>query len=137
MQASDILVGAFFGATVSLVALLSPPVANAGATVAFRPPGWVFAVAWPILYAVVGYAWALGRASSPHPAAVDRQFVALTAATAAWIPVYAKAPAWAAALLGCTAVYAWWMEAGLGGPWLLPLAAWLTFATSINVAEAW
>ena len=40
--------------TSSLICPVSP---NSGNTVSFRPPGYIFAIVWPILLLLLGFAW--------------------------------------------------------------------------------
>ena len=45
--------------SVYLVSLLYPVTNNAGKSVSFRPPPYVFAIVWPILLLLIGYSWIL------------------------------------------------------------------------------
>jgi tryptophan-rich sensory protein len=45
--------------SVYIVSLFFPVTKNAGKTVAFRPPPYVFAIVWPILLILIGYSWTL------------------------------------------------------------------------------
>ena len=40
-----------------LTSFVCPMTKNEGSTVAFRPPGFVFGIVWPILYILVGLSW--------------------------------------------------------------------------------
>lgn len=113
---------------------------NSAKTVPGRPPGWVFAVVWPVLYVTTGIAWASADAS----ASIDAAFVSLVVLLCAWLPVYscAKKKTVAAAVLGTSTIAAVGLSIALvkaGRPksvaWLAPLCLWLGFATYLNVAE--
>lgn len=105
-----------------------------------QPPGWVFAVVWPVLYLLLGVSGALlwrrgGRRLSGNDRFVG--WLALVAGLALWWPtfaIYACAPALAFASLAALAAGAWWLAWSLRRVkwqlWLLgPLCAWLAFAT--------
>ena len=101
------------------------------------PPGVVFAVVWPILYVTTGLAWALSAADA------DKAFVALVLLLCAWLPVYscfsrpAAAGVLGASAVGAIALSAWRFSKGerWAGGLVVPLCAWLAFATYLNVAE--
>jgi benzodiazapine receptor len=112
--------------------LLCPNLKSSGQGVPFRPPGWVFGVVWPILYATTGYAWYLSKQ--------DVLFTAITALCCLWLIAYSctknkdKAPL----VIVSAAVATWYTVAQLKGParnYTLPLAMWLTFASYLNIYE--
>lgn len=45
--------------SVYVVSLFYPVTQNAGKDISFRPPPYVFAIAWPILLLLLGYSWTL------------------------------------------------------------------------------
>ena len=113
---------------------------NSAKRVPGRPPGWVFAVVWPILYVTTGVAWASSDASAP----IDAAFISLVVLLCAWLPVYscAKKKKIAAAVLAASAIASIGISIALfktghatSGAWLVPLCLWLGFATYLNVAE--
>jgi tryptophan-rich sensory protein len=71
-----------------------------GAAIPFRPPAWVFGVAWPLLYLSFGKAWFLAAAAAVDGAKLDAPvllgaaavclpYAVCTAAMTAWIPMRA------------------------------------------------
>lgn len=103
--------------------------------VPLQPPPWVFAVVWPLLYALIGIAWA---GSSPTR---DAMFGALTVACCAWLPLYmctgskgfALITVFAAATIACAlAARAPTTRQRL---LLLPACGWLAFATYLGAWE--
>ena len=128
-----------FGGAISLTALLTHScgsLADIGPRdVPLQPPDWAFKVAWLCLYATTGAAWALSGE------AVDLVFGAITLLCCSWLFAYACLRrkvlgavilAVAVLLVVCTAV----AIGGLSGGLLVPLAAWLAFATYLNAYDA-
>jgi translocator protein len=110
----------------------------------FMPPGWVFGVVWPILYALLGIALALILAEPPS----DRRrnaliaFFAQLALNFAWSPIFFAAHAIQIAL-GVIVVMAALaaFTAGqfrrirpLAGYLMVPYLLWLCFAATLNSA---
>ena len=111
---------------------------------AFMPPGWVFGVVWPVLYALLGFALALILAEPP----TDRRtkalilFFAQLVLNFAWSPIFFAAHAIQPAL-GVIVVMAGLaaLAAGqfrrirpLAGYLMLPYLMWLCFAAALNSA---
>jgi translocator protein len=104
-----------------------------------QPPGWVFSVVWTLLYVLVGAAGALiWRGADARFSHTFAAWLALTLALAAWWPVFRLncRPVGAfvsvvgiAALAVVTALLAWGSAARLGAALLVPLIAWLAFAS--------
>ena len=120
------------GLAITGTSLLCPNLKNSGASVPFRPPGWVFAVVWPLLYASTGYAWRLSQE--------DVLFTAIIGLCCLWLIAYscAKNKGKAAAIIAGAAITTWYTVAQLDGTartFLLPLALWLTFASYLNIYE--
>ena len=66
---------------VYIVSIIYPVGQNAGVQVSFRPPPYVFAIAWPILLLLTGYSWIL------RPELTNLYFI-LTLLIAGWCVVY-------------------------------------------------
>lgn len=118
--------------SISFTSLLCPNLKNSGAQVPFRPPGWVFGIVWPILYVTTGYAWNLSKQ--------DNLFALAIGLCCAWLIVYSckKLKYEAAYILLASATISWYIVNRLNGSashYMIPLALWLTFATSINMYE--
>ena len=115
--------------------------ARAGETVPFRPPAWVFGVAWPVLLVLCGISWALAQraqATGPARALVGVTYALATALLGAWVVTYRRskvAGVWV--LVG--AVAATLASFAQGTPvskvLLAPLVAWLLLALLMNTAE--
>jgi len=48
-----------------MTSIFCGPTKDAGNTVKFRPPGWVFGIVWPILYIMIGVAWSRSMEHTP------------------------------------------------------------------------
>ena len=109
--------------------------------IAFRPPGWVFAVVWPVLYALLGVAWyrtavAAGAFSFPSAA-----YAATVLALNLWQVVYSckgqvKNAVFALLASVLCAAYAIALSKAPERLMLLPLLVWLSFATLLNAQQA-
>lgn len=105
-----------------------------------QPPGWVFSVAWSILYVLLGVSGALTWAAGKSAFGV---WAALTAAILAWYPVFALVDAPFAAFVSVLGIFVlclgtiWKMGWRTLPAWLLvPLAAWLAFASYLASVPA-
>jgi tryptophan-rich sensory protein len=109
---------------------------------AAMPPGWVFPVAWTILYIMLGLSLALvlhARGARGRPAAVAL-FVAQLALNYAWSPIFFGAHKVGAALVVILAMIALTIVTALlfarirrtAALLLLPYLAWLLFAAYLN-----
>ena len=109
---------------------------------AFTPPGWVFPVAWSILYVLMGTALALvlsARGARLRALAVGL-FVAQFALNLAWTPLFFGAHRVDAALLVIVAILGLSILATvvfarirpLAAALMLPYLAWLAFAAVLN-----
>jgi benzodiazapine receptor len=110
----------------------------------FMPPGWLFGVVWPILYALLGIALAMILAEPPSPrrhAALTFFFIQL-ALNFAWSPIFfaghdivlAEVVILAMALLAAAAALQFLRLRRVAGLLLLPYLAWLVFAATLNAA---
>jgi len=108
----------------------------------FMPPGWLFGVVWPILYALLGVAVGIVVAE-PHS---DRRrtglilFFAQLALNFAWSPIFfaahdislAKYVIFLMALLAAGAAGQFLRLRNTAGLLLIPYLAWLIFAATLN-----
>lgn len=110
----------------------------------FMPPGWVFGVVWPILYACLGLAVAMIHAlprSESKRRALTLFYVQL-ALNLAWSPVFFAAHDMRAAAVLIFVMIA--VAAGAAGQFfrlraaagylMIPYLAWLVFAATLNTA---
>ena len=108
----------------------------------FTPPGWMFGVAWSVLYLMMGVALVLVLAArgarGRQPAIVA--FLVQLALNLAWSPLFFAAhqirPALflILAILVAAAVTTWlfWKVRRAAGLLMLPYLAWLCFALALN-----
>ncbi|MEO7564915.1 MAG: TspO/MBR family protein [Sphingomicrobium sp.] len=111
---------------------------------AFMPPGWLFGVAWTILYALMGVALAmiLALARSPRRSAALTLFFAQLALNFAWSPIFfaghdiklANIVIFAMAAVAAAAAGQFFRLARVAGLLLIPYLAWLVFAATLNAA---
>lgn len=108
----------------------------------FMPPGWIFGVVWPILYALLGIALAMILAEPPS----DRRRVALIlffvqlALNFAWSPIFfaghdialAKWVIFVMAALAAAAARQYLKLRRPAGLLMIPYLAWLVFAATLN-----
>lgn len=111
---------------------------------AFMPPGWLFGVVWPILYALLGIALAFVLAepqSDRRRLALSLFFVQL-ALNFSWSPIFfaghdislAKYVIFIMALVAAWAAGQFYHLRRSAGLLMLPYLAWLIFAASLNSA---
>jgi tryptophan-rich sensory protein len=110
----------------------------------FMPPGFVFGIVWPILYALMGIALAMILAEPPS----DRRrlalilFFAQLALNFAWSPIFfaghdirlAKMVIFLMALISAYAAGQFYRLRKVAGLLMLPYVAWLVFAGALNSA---
>jgi translocator protein len=108
----------------------------------FMPPGWIFGVVWPILYALMGIALAMILALPPSPerrSALMLFFVQL-ALNFAWSPIFfaghdISLAKWVIFVMTVVAALASGKFMRLRKPaglLLIPYLAWLVFAATLN-----
>lgn len=110
----------------------------------FMPPGWVFGVAWTILYALMGIALALILA---EPMTRRRRnalmlFFAQLAVNYAWSPIFFAAHDLKLAAIAIFVIIAlaagtagqFWRIRPLAGALMVPYLAWLCFAAALTGA---
>ena len=108
----------------------------------FMPPGWLFGLVWPILYALLGCALAIILAEPPSERrrnALILFFVQL-AMNFAWSPIFfaahdirlAKIVIFAMAAIAAMAAGQFTRLRASGGILMLPYIAWLVFAGTLN-----
>lgn len=108
---------------------------------AFAPPGWVFPVAWSILYIAMALsAWLVWRAEAPHRARLLVLYFAQLAVNLAWPVIFFTLKAlglafwwlillWGLVIWMTVCFFRWSKAAG----WLLtPYLAWVTFAAVLS-----
>ena len=114
---------------------------SAAESVKSRPPGWVFSVVWPVIYLLIGYAWAI---MFKEGTLINVFMGTLTASLVAWIIVYTQGSKKAGlyvilvSLLISLMVWSYTLKESKISytPYLIvPLVSWLVFATMLNFEE--
>ena len=110
----------------------------------FMPPGFVFGIVWPALYAMLGIALAmiLAEPASPARQSALTFFFAQLALNFAWSPLFfaahdiglAKYVIMVMAVLAGIAAGKFWRMRRVAGMLLIPYLAWLVFAAMLNSA---
>lgn len=107
------------------------------------PPPWVFMVVWPVLYALMGWAWYLAAAS--NKGVFGRTSLAISGiqvCLSLWTYVHGckgrvVESSWILVAACLATLHTIWISAGTGpSVLLLPLAGWLGFATFLNFQMA-
>lgn len=109
---------------------------------AFMPPGWVFGLVWPILYALMGISLALilDQPASPRRQAALTLFFIQLALNFAWSPIFfaghdirlAKIVIFVMTVVAAAAAGQFLRLRRPAGLLLIPYLAWLLFATTLN-----
>ena len=108
----------------------------------FMPPGWLFGVAWNILYALMAIALALVLAepASPRRKTALVLFLVQLALNFAWSPIFfaghdialAKVVIFVMAAIAAAAAGQFMRIRKLAGLLMIPYLAWLVFAATLN-----
>jgi benzodiazapine receptor len=110
---------------------------TAGSTVKFRPPGWVFAVVWPILYLLIGASWVVAFRQNKLNSI---PYVLLTVLLTTWVLIYScnnDKKSGVYVILGALMVSLSCLAVGTSSSRLMisPLIGWLIFALLMNAVE--
>jgi benzodiazapine receptor len=102
---------------------------DAGKEVAYRPPGWVFGVVWPILLLLIGRSWTL----APE---LTKYYIILTTLLASWSIFYTNNRTYAflniLTSIGITIYLILSKFKKLSAKLLMPLLGWLIFASYLS-----
>lgn len=103
----------------------------------FRPPRWVFAVVWPVLYALLGFAWYRTAVAFGAAGLASASYALTTALLTAWLGVYScQRRAREAVFVLLASVLAISFSLALSAKaealMLIPLLVWASFATLMN-----
>ena len=102
---------------------------DAGKEVAYRPPGWVFGVVWPVLLLLIGKSWTLAPDLSKY-------YIILTTLLASWSMFYANNRSLAflniLTSIGITIYLILSKFKKKSSNLLIPLLAWLSFASYLS-----
>ena len=117
---------------------------DAGSVVAFRPPSWVFSVAWIIVYALFGLSWYFARKDANdknQKLYVDIANIVLVCVISLWIVIYAcgknkKGGVYVLGISILASLIAYTVASTtLSKILICPLVAWLIFAMFLNTFE--
>jgi hypothetical protein len=113
---------------------------RAGATVAFRPPAYVFGIVWPLLYIMIGLSWVIAAKTRKQNTHIEVCYISISVLLASWIFLY-----------GCKNKKVWGVYSialSIGAVimtmnvvdvesriLLVPLITWLLLALLLNVFE--
>lgn len=112
---------------------------------AFAPPGWVFPVAWSILYADMAYAaWRIFRAKKPRRKAALVLYAIQLAVNLAWPWLFFVMHALGLSFLWLVMLWAliltliamYFTQDRMAGWLMIPYSAWVTFAGVLNFFAA-
>ena len=111
----------------------------------FAPPGWLFPVAWTLLYAAMAISmWLVLRAGGPERFIMLGLYIAQLAVNLFWPYLFFMQQAlglaffWLVLLWLLTAImlYQFWKVQRIAGYLLIPYQFWLTFAAVLNFTIA-
>ena len=68
-----------------IISAICPMGSDSGSDVKFRPPSWVFGVAWPILYLLLGLSWVLAQQKNKN---YNYLYLLLNSLLCMWIIVF-------------------------------------------------
>lgn len=115
------------------VSAFCSPGRDAGASVKFRPPGWVFGVVWSILYLLIGLAWINSKKYSIY-------FIILNILLNLWLVFYGCQKNKVAGVyiilssLLCS-FFIYTVVEKYSKYLIIPLIIWLLFALLLNIFE--
>ena len=113
---------------------------RAGASVAFRPPAYVFGIVWPLLYIMLGLSWVLAMKNNKSSTYIEITYLSISILLASWIFVYGckNRKVWGVYSIAMS-IGAIIMAMNLVGVesrvLLVPLLTWLILALLLNVFE--
>ena len=111
----------------------------------FAPPGWLFPVAWTLLYAAMAISmWLVLRAGGPERFIMLGLYIAQLAVNLFWPYLFFMQQALGLAffwlvllwLLAAIMLYQFWKVQRIAGYLLIPYQLWLTFAAVLNFTIA-
>lgn len=111
---------------------------DAGSTVYFRPPPFVFSIVWPILYLLLGFSWYYCRKINQKLA--DVFYIILNLTLISWIFVYScknnkKYGIYVLLISFIFAMCCYTLGDIKSKLMIVPLIGWILFATLLNIFE--
>lgn len=121
---------------VYLLSIVYPITQNIGSNIKFRPPGYVFAIVWPILLILLGISWYNRRNISNM---VNLVYIILTILLAIWYILYdINMVLGLIDIIACLLISIFlffYNFDNYASFTLLPLILWLVFASILNIAS--
>lgn len=107
----------------------------------FAPPSWLFGPVWTALYVMIAIAGWLAWRANAGPAAIGL-WIAQLVLNLAWTPLFFAADLYTVALVDIVVllvavlatIAAFWRASAVAGWLMVPYAAWVAFATALNLA---
>jgi tryptophan-rich sensory protein len=124
------------GILISLTNILTSKYCNtlekSAVNVPGRPPGWVFAIVWPLLYLTTGFAWQKSK--------MDLLFSMIIGLCCSWLYVYScmDNKELSTLVLMSASILSWKVVYKLDNDdkkLMIPLAIWTMFATYLNAYQ--
>ena len=111
---------------------------SSGTVVSIRPPPFVFSIVWPILYLMLGFSWFYARQNKNITS--DIFYTTLILLLSVWLIVYScknnkKMGIYVLILSVIVSLFACIPGNFQSRILILPLIAWLIFATILNIME--
>ena len=119
--------------TAYLTIAICPMKKNSGIYIKFRPPSYIFAIVWPILYLLLGLAWVISKKNSII-------YLILSLLLCYWLVVYScqknKNTALVVLLLSILlTLICYTVSKKISQLLLLPLIVWLNFAVLLSIFD--
>lgn len=113
---------------------------NAGDTVKFRPPAFVFGIIWPILFILFGLSWAIAMRNSKEKILCASTYGIGVISLGLWTYVYGcknmkKQASWVILLSFAALLASYAQGTVISKVCLSPLIAWILFALIMNTTE--
>lgn len=113
---------------------------NAGNSVKFRPPAYVFGIVWPILFLLFGFSWAIAMRNAEYEYLCLSTYGLAAISLGIWTYVYGcknlkKQASWVILFSLATLLASFAQGNEISKVLLSPLIAWILFALMMNTTE--
>lgn len=125
---------------VFVVSMLFPVGSDAGGVIYFRPPAWVFRVAWFILLILFGFSWAYTNNLVEYKIGANICYSIVVVFLIAWIVMKNKRVGekyliWVLFITLMLCLFCYTLVKKTSKLFLIPLITWILFAIWMSVAE--
>ena len=110
--------------SVYLMSVLYPVNEEIGKNISFRPPGYVFAIVWPILLLLLGHSWNKNK--------TEKLYYILTLLLSFWYYMYNKNKHLGLVNIILSLLITVKLYTDYNDKFLIPLILWLCFASLLN-----